>query len=94
MRQRAEHQCGVRERRVLGRDEGHAPAANAHCRAALIVRRSECQRERGMGEDKRTELAADVATRPEHSNGNSIHQECIIMRRTVVNAIRQIDAVE
>ena len=39
-----------------------------------------------MIEDKRTELTTGITARSEHSNGYSIHLECIIMRPVAVNA--------
>jgi hypothetical protein len=40
----------------------------------------------GVIQNERTELTAGVAARPEHSDRDSIHSECIIMRTACVNA--------
>jgi hypothetical protein len=86
MRERAEDERDIRERCAFGGAEFDGVASNTGARAALLIRRGERQLEFRVVEDECTELAAGIAARAEHSNGYSIHQECIIMRKATVNA--------
>ena len=85
MRQGAKDQLGPAQHRVLSRHESDLASTDANGRAALFVRRCKGERELRMAEDECTELAAGVAAGAEHSDGDSIHLECIIMRSASVN---------
>ena len=86
MWQGAEDECRIRERRAFGGAELYGVASNTDTRAALFIRGGERQLEIRVVEDERTQLATGIAARSEHSNGYSIHPECIIMRPAPVNA--------
>jgi hypothetical protein len=73
MRQCAEDQLDIAERRVIGSDEREIASADAHGRASLFVRGGEGKREGRVPLDERTELAAGIAAGPEHANWNLIH---------------------
>ena len=73
MRQRAEDQLRITERRVLNRDKSDVASHDAHCLAALLVRRCERQAQRRMRVNESTELAAGISAGPEHPHWYFIH---------------------
>lgn len=85
MRERAEDERGISQRRILRRDELDGVAPETRACPPLVVRGGECELEIRMIENECAELTAGIATRPEHSDGCSIHSECIIMRAGSVN---------
>ena len=73
MRQRAEDELRVAEGNVVAAHVGQLTTANAHGRAALLIRCREGERETGMSLDESTELAPRVSAGAEHSNWNLVH---------------------
>src|SRR5690349_13660021 len=85
MRQGAENQRSIGERRVFRGQEGHGMSAETRRHAALIISGGERQLELRMVENECTELTASISACAKHSDGYSIHPECIIMRAHRVN---------
>lgn len=85
MRQRAEHELDIVERRVFGGDEPQLAPTDAGARPALIVSARERQLEARVTRNESAELSARVPAGAENSNWNLIHRECIIMHALQVN---------
>jgi hypothetical protein len=81
----AEDERRFAERGTLGVYELDGVTADAHARAPLIISGREGEFKLGVAENERAQLAASIATCPEHSDRCSIHSECIIMRQATVN---------
>src|SRR5690348_6583269 len=60
--------------------------ADARRRTPLLIRARERELELWVIQNERAKLAASVAARAQDADGDSIHQECIIMREADVNA--------
>ena len=74
MRERAEDQFGLFERRIVGGDVHDVASAEACNRPPLLVRCSKREREMRMRIDECTELAAGITAGPENADWNLIHE--------------------
>jgi hypothetical protein len=74
VRQRAEDELDVAERRIFGSHERNVAAAGTNGRAALIIRRCKGERQVRVPLDERAKLATCVAAGPENADWNSIHE--------------------
>jgi hypothetical protein len=71
--ERAEHELGVVQRRILSGDERHVVPAKADARPSLVVCGCKDQLERRSSSNECAKLAASIAAGPEHADWNSMH---------------------
>lgn len=74
MRQRAEHELDVLQRRIVSGRELQIAPSDAHRGPALFVRRGERELELRVAPDEATKFSARIPARAENSNWNLIHR--------------------
>ena len=85
MRQRREHELGVRKWCVVVREEVHVHTAETRLFATALVRGRERKLQPRVPSDESAELATRVTARAQYSNRDSMHDECILLQHPDVN---------